>query len=125
MRLLADSHALIWWVENPSMLTPDARAAIADPANEVFMSTASIWEIGLKVAKGRLRVAANFAAVLRADGFTDLLIHPRHAERALTLPPIHGDPFDRLLIAQAMEEGLVFVSCDRWVPAYGVRQIVA
>jgi PIN domain nuclease of toxin-antitoxin system len=125
MRLLADSHVLIWWAENPARLTPAARAAIADPANEVLMSAASLWEIGLKVAKGKLAVPANFAAVLRADGFVDLPIHARHAERALTLPPVHGDPFDRMLIAQAMDEGLTLVSRDRWVAAYGVRQIAA
>ncbi len=125
MRLLADSHVLIWWADNPELLTPAASAAIADPANEVFMSAASLWELGLKVAKGKLTLPANFAAVLRADGFTDLPVHARHAERAFTLPPIHGDPFDRMLVAQAVEENLTLISCDRWVAFYGVRQIVA
>jgi PIN domain nuclease of toxin-antitoxin system len=125
MRLLADSHVLIWWAENPAQLTPGARAAIADPDNEVFMSAASLWEIGLKVAKGKLRVPANFAQMLRLGGFADLPVHARHAERALTLPPVHGDPFDRMLVAQAMEEGLTLVSCDQWITAYGLRQIVA
>ncbi len=125
MRLLVDSHALIWWAENPARLTPAAREAIADPANEVFMSAASLWELGLKVAKGKLRLPANFAQVLRLGGFADLPIHARHAERALSLPPVHGDPFDRMLVAQAQEEGMVLVSCDQWISAYGVRQIVA
>ncbi len=125
MRLLADSHVLIWWADNPALLTPAARAAIADPANEVFMSAASLWELGLKVAKGKLTLPANFSAVLRSDGFSDLPIHARHAERALVLPPVHGDPFDRMLVAQAIEENLTLVSCDRWVSAYGVRQIAA
>ncbi|MEY4489349.1 MAG: hypothetical protein RIQ79_1857 [Verrucomicrobiota bacterium] len=125
MRLLADSHVLIWWVDNPAQLTPAARAAIADPENEVFMSAASLWEIGLKVAKGKLRVPANFAQVLRTGGFADLPVHARHAERAIGLPAVHGDPFDRMLVAQAIEEGLTLVSCDQWIAAYGVRQIVA
>jgi len=125
MRLLVDSHALIWWAENPAQLTPAARAAIADPENEVFMSAASLWEIGLKVAKGKLRVPANFAQTLRMGGFADLPVHARHAERSLSLPPVHGDPFDRMLVAQALEEGLTLVSSDQWIAAYGVRQIVA
>lgn len=125
MRLLADSHVLIWWADNPAQLTPAARAAIADPANEVFMSAASLWELGLKVAKGKLRLPPNFAQVLRLGGFADLPIHARHAERSLTLPPVHGDPFDRMLVAQALEEGLVLISCDQWIASYGVRQIVA
>lgn len=125
MRLLADSHVLIWWMENPSLLTPAARAAIADPGNEVFMSAASIWELGLKVAKGKLRLPDNFVPLLRAGGFTDLPIQARHAERSLNLPAVHGDPFDRMLIAQALEEGLTLVSCDQWIAGYGVRQIVA
>lgn len=125
MRLLADSHVLIWWVDNPAQLTPAARAAIANPDNEVFMSAASLWEIGLKVAKGKLRVPPNFAQVLRAGGFADLPVHARHAELAIALPAVHGDPFDRMLVAQAIEEGLTLVSCDQWIASYGVRQIVA
>ncbi|NDC74569.1 type II toxin-antitoxin system VapC family toxin [bacterium] len=125
MRLLADSHVLIRWAENPAQLTPAARAAIADPNNEVFMSAASLWEIGLKVAKGKLRVPANFAQMLRLGGFADLPVHARHAERALTLHPVHGDPFGRMLVAQALEEGLTLVSCDQWIASYGMRQIVA
>jgi len=125
MRLLADSHVLIRWAENPAQLTPAARAAIADPNNEVFMSAASLWEIGLKVAKGKFRVPANFAQMLRLGGFADLPVHARQAERALTLPPVHGDPFGRMLVAQALEEGLTLVSCDQWIAIYGMRQIVA
>lgn len=125
MRLLLDSHALIWWAENPAELTPAARAAIADPANEVFMSAASLWEIGLKCAKGKLRVPAGLAGALRADGISDLPIHVRHAERALALPPHHGDPFDRMLVAQALEENLTLVSRDRWIPAYGAPLLAA
>jgi len=125
MRLLADSHVLIWWADNPALLTPAARAAIADPDNEVFMSAASLWELGLKVAKGKLRLPPNFVQTLRLGGFADLPILARHAERSLSLPPVHGDPFDRMLVAQALEEGLVLVSCDQWIASYGVRQIVA
>ena len=125
MRLLLDSHVIIWWLENPSELTPAARAAIADPANEAYVSSASIWEIGLKATKGKLRIAAEFPALLRGDGFVDLPIHARHAERTLSMPAHHGDPFDRMLVAQALEENLTLVSRDRWIPAYGVPHLAA
>lgn len=125
MRLLADSHVLVWWAENPALLSPASRDALADPENEVYLSAASLWELGLKVAKGKLRLPPTFAAVLRADGFSDLPVLARHAERAVSLPPIHGDPFDRMLVAQALEEGLILVSRDAFVASYAVRQIVA
>jgi PIN domain nuclease of toxin-antitoxin system len=125
MRLLLDSHVVIWWLQNPAELTARARAAIADPANEAYVSAASIWEIGLKAAKSKLLIAAEFPSLLRSDGFVDLPIHARHAERTLALPPHHGDPFDRMLIAQALEENLTLVSRDRWIPAYGVPHLVA
>ncbi len=125
MRLLLDSHVVIWWLENPSELIPAARAAIANPANEAYVSAASVWEIGLKTAKGKLRIAAEFPTLLRSDGFVDLPIHVRHAERTLALPPHHGDPFDRMLIAQALEENLTLVSRDRWISAYGVPHLAA
>jgi PIN domain nuclease of toxin-antitoxin system len=120
MRILADSHVLIWWLGNPAKLDPAARAAIQDPENTVFFSVASVWEIGLKVAKGHLKVPPNLVEVLRAAGFSELPVLSRHAERAIALPAIHGDPFDRMLIAQAQHEGLVFATRDSIIPEYPV-----
>jgi len=120
MRLLADSCVLIWWLGDPSSLRPEAREAIADPANEVLFSAASVWELGLKIRKGKLRMPANFAEALIGDGFTPLSVTAEHAARSLTLAPVHEDPFDRLLIAQAIAEGFVMVTRDEVIPHYPV-----
>ena len=120
MRILADSHVLLWWLENPRRIALPARAAIADPANAVYFSAASIWEIGLKVGKGTLRIDGDFVALLAADGFEPLSITTAHVARTLTLPAHHGDPFDRLLIAQALTEGLVLATHDALIAHYDV-----
>ncbi len=125
MRILADSHVLLWWLENPQRVALPARAAIADPANEVYFSAASIWEIGLKVGRGKLRINGDFVALLEADGFEPLSLTPAHAARTLTLPPTHGDPFDRMLIAQALVEGLVLATHDSVIAQYDVPVIEA
>jgi PIN domain nuclease of toxin-antitoxin system len=120
MKILADSHVLIWWLCNPGNLEPAAQAAIRDPENAVFFSVASIWEIGLKVAKGHLRVPPGLVEMLRSDSFYELPVLARHAEKAILLPPIHGDPFDRMLVAQALQDGLVLATRDRIIPEYSV-----
>lgn len=112
MRLLLDSHIIVWWLGDPQRLAPRARVAITDPANEVFLSAASVWELGLKIARGKLLMPGNFVSTLRQDGFSDLPVIVDHAEASLRLPPHHADPFDRLLIAQAILENLVFVTRD-------------
>ncbi len=125
MRILADSHVLLWWLENPQRVALPARAAIADPANEVYFSAASVWEIGLKVGKGKLRIDGDFVALLEADGFEPLSVTTVHAARTFTLPAIHGDPFDRMLIAQALAEGLVLATHDSVIAQYEVPVIDA
>ncbi|MDR2844701.1 MAG: type II toxin-antitoxin system VapC family toxin [Puniceicoccales bacterium] len=125
MKILADSHVLIWWLSDTEKLNPLVRAAIHDTDNTVFFSAASIWEIGLKVAKGHLKVPYGLAEVLRADGFDELPVLVAHAERALTLPAIHGDPFDRMLIAQALHEGLVLATRDHIIAQYNVPLLKA
>jgi PIN domain nuclease of toxin-antitoxin system len=120
MRLLADSCVLVWWLGNPSSLKREAREALADPANEVWFSAASVWELGLKIRKGKLRMPGNFAEVLVSDGFTPLSITADHASRSHSLPPVHEDPFDRLLIAQSLVEGLVLVTRDERIHEYPI-----
>jgi len=115
MRLLCDSHVLVWWLDDPLKLAPKARAAIADPDNEVFFSAASVWELGLKIAKGKLRMPKGYVDELRADGFDELPVTVEHAEAATTLPAVHGDPFDRMLIAQTLLENLVLVTRDEFI----------
>lgn len=125
MKLLADSHVLVWWLDDPGRLSAGAREAIADPRNDVLISAASIWELGLKIARGKLRMPENFLTVLREDGFSDLAVTNDHARRSIHLPPVHGDPFDRMLIAQSLEEGLVLVTRDQLIQQYEVPLLKA
>ncbi|WP_221030707.1 type II toxin-antitoxin system VapC family toxin [Actomonas aquatica] len=125
MRLLLDSHVLIWWLEDPRQLSPELRPLLQDPGNTAYFSPASIWELGLKVAKGKLRIPSDFTAILVDDGFDELPVTAAHATHTLSLPPLHSDPFDRLLIAQALCEGLVLATRDAWIPRYDVPTIQA
>ena len=121
MRLLLDSHVLLWWLDDPQgLIARPLREAIQDPLNDVFFSAASIWEIGLKAAKGRLRVPSTIVTLLHADGFEELFVTSRHATLALTLPPLHGDPFDRMLIAQTLSEGFILGTRDTTIARYDV-----
>lgn len=120
MNLLLDSHVVIWWLEDPARIAATARSAIADGRNRALVSVASIWEIGLKTARQKLTLPDGYVDLLQADGFSFLDIRREHAERAPTLPPHHGDPFDRMLIAQAMAENLVLVTSDAALRAYSV-----
>ena len=116
MRLLLDTHALLWWWADDARLGIAARTAIADEGNEVLVNAASAWEIATKQGLGKLAAqpadAGEFAALLRADGFGHLAVTHRHAWQAGSLAVEHRDPFDRMLAAQAQLEGLVLVSVD-------------
>jgi len=125
MKLLVDSCVIVWWLQDPKLLSPQARAAISDPANEVFFSAASVWELGLKISKGKLRIPESFASALLEDGFSSLSITVEHASQSLTLPTLHQDPFDRMLIAQALEEGLILVTRDTRIQQYALPVLVA
>jgi PIN domain nuclease of toxin-antitoxin system len=121
--LLLDTHAFIWWTAVDSRLVESARAAIADSANRVIVSAASIWEISVKRASGKLTFPDDTLRVLTRTGFDTLDVTPSHAEAAGSLPLHHTDPFDRMLIAQAKVEGFVLVSMDRQLLPYGVPAI--
>jgi len=127
VRLLLDTHVLIWWLAGDAMLSADAQAAIADPANEVLVSAASAWEVATKYRTGKLPQAAALAAdmpsVLTGQGFVELPITVRHAQAAGSLPGPHRDPFDRMLIAQAALADLVLVSNEAVFDRYGVRRL--
>ncbi len=125
MRLLVDSCVLVWWLGDPASLSREAREAIQNPEHDVLFSAASVWELGLKIQKGKLRLPASFPRLLVEDGFTTLSVTVGHAERSLTLPAEHRDPFDRLLIAQALTEGLVLVTRDSIIQRYPLPVIVA
>ncbi len=125
MRLLLDTHAALWWLSDPEKLTAEARLAIASIENEVYLSSASLWEIHLKAGKGKLNVPPSLIEALSEQEIDELKITWKHTERTRTLPPIHLDPFDRLLIAQALEEGLTLVSRDGLIQQYKVPIIKA
>jgi PIN domain nuclease of toxin-antitoxin system len=120
VKLLLDSHALLWALAAPEKLRAEARDAIRDPGNIVFFSPASIWELEIKVARGRLQLPEDWINSIGASGFLELVIHLHHAQAAARLPWLHSDPFDRMLIAQAKLEELHLVSRDQFVKDYGV-----
>lgn len=124
MRLLLDTHAVLWWQSDDRRLPKAARAAIAT-ADVVWVSAASGWEVAIKQGLGRLRLAEPFAVTVAADDFTELPISLTHTARLATLPPRHRDPFDRMLVAQALVERATLVSKDRALSTYGVELLWA
>ncbi|HSL06460.1 MAG TPA: type II toxin-antitoxin system VapC family toxin [Pseudonocardiaceae bacterium] len=120
MRLLLDTHALIWWLEGGTRLREEARAAIRSRANEVRVSSASAVEISIKVAKGKLDAPGDLVTQMVNHGFMALPLTIEHGIAMLGFPANHGDPFDRLLIAQARCEGLTIVTRDSAFAAYDV-----
>ena len=125
MRLLLDTHAFLWWLEDPRRLAEPAWLAIADPANFAFVSAAVIWEIAIKRALGKLDAPDDAVGMIAANRFTPLAVTVEHAAAVSQLPPHHRDPFDRILIAQALEEGLILVSRDAKIVQYDVPHLLA
>lgn len=118
-RLLLDTHALIWALAAPDELVPPARRALEEPSNTILVSPASLYEISLKVALGKLpQPAADLLSSIEAVGFAELPVRTAHASLAGRLPFHHRDPFDRLLIAQAMLEDLTVVTRDHQFGLY-------
>ncbi len=128
LRLLLDTHCWLWLKQDPARLpSPLRRRIVRDPARLV-LSVASVMEIGIKQATGRLKLSddpARLVSELVDDGVVALVVTVEHALRMATLPPLHRDPFDRLLVAQAQVEGLTLVSADANVLAYDVASIDA
>jgi PIN domain nuclease of toxin-antitoxin system len=127
MRLLLDSHVLVWWLAGDEALSPDAREAIGNPDNEVFVSAVSAWEIATKHRLGRMPEAAfltaDAAGIIAEQGFGALPVSIRHGQVAGALPALHGDPFDRMLAAQALVGDLAIVSDETAFDAYGVTRL--
>lgn len=129
MNLLLDTHALIWYSLDAPELSATARASIKDPDNEISISPASIWEIAIKVSLGKLALQRSYEdfldLCLGPHGFRVLPIEPAHTKRvaAMPFPPGHKDPFDRLLIAQAIVEDIPIISVDAAFDNYPVRRI--
>ncbi|TMB45827.1 MAG: type II toxin-antitoxin system VapC family toxin [Deltaproteobacteria bacterium] len=129
MRLLLDSHVFLWWLRDDRRLSRRARAAIAAPGASVVVSAASIWEIAIKLSLGKLqwrdRPGVTLERSITACGFGELPVTARHAATVRNLPPHHGDPFDRLLVAQALTEDLRIVTADDVFALYGAAVLAA
>ena len=123
MRLLLDTHIVLWWDTDDPRLSAVFRAAVASPESEVFVSAASAWEIGIKRASGKLQIGASVAHTILRHAFIALPVTVEHAEWAGSLPLLHRDPFDRLLVAQAQLEGLVLVTVDDQILRYQVPHL--
>jgi PIN domain nuclease of toxin-antitoxin system len=121
MKLLLDTHVLLWAAGAPDHLPAAARAMIEDPEHQLFFSAASMWEIAIKQGLGRSDFRADPALVRRGlldNGYAELAITGRHAVAVAGLPPLHKDPFDRMLVAQAIADGLLLLTVDPEVARY-------
>ena len=127
MRLLLDTHVVLWWTGQLGKVSPTVRGLIRDPGNEVLVSAGTAWEMAIKARSGKLQVSAglldDFDGQLAALGWHALPILPAHGILAARLPGDHKDPFDRLLVAQGMIEGLTIASIDTQVSALGAQVI--
>ncbi len=124
MRILLDSHAVLWWLEDNRSLGSQCRDLI-ERADEAFVSAVTPWELGIKRSLGKLSMPEGLTDVLESDGFKSLSITAAHAELAPSLPPFHRDPFDRMLVAQAQLETLVLVTADKALASYDIEQFDA
>ena len=127
MRALLDTHTFIWWANNDPSLTPNVKTVIGDKSNEIFLSAVSSWEMAIKISIGKLTLALPLNSFVLSQAsqhqFKPLPITYDHTYQVETLPLHHKDPFDRLLIAQAMVENLILLTCDSEFAPYGVQTL--
>lgn len=119
MKILLDTHILLWWLDNSPALAESFRELISDPENTVFISAVTLWEIWLKQSLGKLKLPPDFKELLALEAFENLALTARQAAAIAELPWHHRDPFDRMLVAQALVERLTLLSVDRDLAAYG------
>ncbi|MFY0651193.1 MAG: type II toxin-antitoxin system VapC family toxin [Cyclobacteriaceae bacterium] len=120
MNVLIDTHILLWWLDVPAKLSSQARLCIEDIKNNVFVSSAVIWEITIKKSIGKLQVPDGLLDILKEEGFISLPITGQHVMGLEQLPNHHVDPFDRIQIAQALIEGITFITRDKRILEYDV-----
>ena len=125
MRILLDTHLLLWWLEANPSLSARTREMIVDPENAVFVSAVSRWEIWLKQSLGKLRLLVDFTERLAAECFESLPLTASQTQQVSLLPWFHRDPFDRMLVAQAQVENLVLLTTDEALAAYGSVLLLA
>lgn len=124
MRLLLDTHVLLWWLQG-SPLAPAALEAVGDPANDALVSAATIWELSIKQRLGKIEMPEDLIGQCEREGFGMLGISARHADLAGALPMHHADPFDRMLVAQAQLDTLILVTRDQRLGSYPVQLLPA
>ena len=125
MRLLLDTHVLLWWLADDPSLGEEARTGISDPGSSVFVSAATVWEVSIKQALGKLEAPSDLLHQVELNRFEPLSMTVSHAYTAGALPRHHDDPFDRMLVAQAMKEDLVLLTGDPRMSSYGVETVAA
>jgi len=125
MILLLDAHALVWWLTADPTLSDAAQSAIRNDRNDVLVSAATVWELAIKRASGKLRLAENLSDAIERAGFKGLRVTLADAEAAAALPMHHRDPFDRMVVARALELDATVVSRDSQLDAYGVDRLPA
>ncbi len=123
-RLLLDTHVLLWWLADDEKLGLTTQTIIADGRNDIFVSAASIWEISIKQSLGKLVAPEDLDSAVEDERFLKLPISLFHGQTAGALPPLHRDPFDRMLIAQAQAEGLTIVTADPIIAKYHVKVLM-
>jgi PIN domain nuclease of toxin-antitoxin system len=127
VRALLDTHALIWWLVDSAGLSRAAHDVLVEPANTVYVSAASAWEIATKHRIGKLplggRLVGELGSILKREKFSELPISVRHGELAGSLAGEHRDPFDRMIVAQALEERLTLISNERLFDSFGVSRL--
>lgn len=128
MNLLLDTHTFVWWRDNPDKLSAEAFEAISSPDNEIFISTVVVWEIQIKLAINKIKLKWSLESTIEveqnANGFRILPVKLEHALHIGKLPLIHKDPFDRMLIAQAMVEDMTLISADKVFADYDVKLLM-
>jgi len=127
VKLLVDTHALLWYYLTDPKLSQTAKALIDDPANQKLISVAAYWQIAIKLSLGKIWLAESYPDFIQHaildNGFLILPIKPRHAAALLTLPHHHKDPFDRIMVAQALIEAVPFVSVDPLLDPYPITRL--
>lgn len=118
---LIDTHILLWWVSENKKLTKSLRTIIENPDNEIWVSTVTVWEIAIKKSLNKLQAPDNLKEILELNSFNLLSLSIDHALAVEHLPHIHNDPFDRLLIAQAIVENLTFITADELIHKYKIK----
>jgi PIN domain nuclease of toxin-antitoxin system len=121
VRLLVDSHAFLWWSEASPRLSLAARGAIADPTNQALISIAGLWELAIKASSGKLNLPADLETIVTSQRFSVLSITFLHLRQLEILPRRHRDPFDRMMIAQALAEGIPIATNDQIFASYGLQ----